>query len=259
MLHTEGATVRLQSTVIAGERKTEFPLLEVVETQVLQEILFDMLPLHLGLEGMRSPLVMEAAYFAEQKLDGLNRKKGRRDGVDIPDVNHSFRVAIRLVEAGITDEETIAAALLHDTIEDSNTSVEEIENKFGATVARAVFLLSKTQFVHTEDDQPKKVPSAIYYGRMDDENEDEKVRLMVKRIKYADRIDNLASFLIMDLNAFMNQNRSVHEALLGNLQETFDYLLDDIDPQNEQLRNDLDRMYHRGMRKIDSCGIISAA
>lgn len=253
MLIRETGALDLQQRIIAGERQTEFPFLEVVDTEILRETLFTMLPPHLGLDGMISPRVIEAAFFAEERLAGRTRKKGRRDGVAIPDVNHSYRVAIRLAEAGITDDNTIAAALLHDTIEDSDTTEEELAERFNPEIARTVFLLSKNQHNH-----PGKVPSLEYYGRMRDENEDERVRLMAIQIKYADRIDNLASFLIMDLHTFMNPNRTVLEALLGNLQETFEYF-EELNPENERLRNDLDRMYHRGLRRIDRDGIIAGS
>ena len=68
-----------------------------------------------------------------------NRHKfQRRKAGDIPYVNHPIEVAAILTEAGVSDPEVIAAALLHDTIEDTDTKPEEIEAAFGPRVLRMV-------------------------------------------------------------------------------------------------------------------------
>ena len=56
-----------------------------------------------------------------------------------PYINHSIQVAQILAETGgITDTEILAAAVLHDTVEDTETTLNELERLFGARVARVV-------------------------------------------------------------------------------------------------------------------------
>jgi len=61
-------------------------------------------------------------------------------------IHHPVAVAELLAEHGY-DEETVAAALLHDVVEDSETSVAEIEARFGEPVARLVETLSDDESI----------------------------------------------------------------------------------------------------------------
>ncbi len=61
-----------------------------------------------------------------------------RKGIDpdMPDrrtpyINHPIAVAELLARAGVTDEALLMAAVLHDTVEDTETSFEELEDQFG--------------------------------------------------------------------------------------------------------------------------------
>ena len=76
-----------------------------------------------------------AANFAAEKHRGQRRK----DGDASPYVNHPIAVATLLaVEGQVTDEGLLVAALLHDTIEDTDTSAAEIEAAFGNDVLQLV-------------------------------------------------------------------------------------------------------------------------
>lgn len=78
---------------------------------------------------------VKALAFASRK-----HSQQRRKDVDAsPYINHPIAlVSILAVEAGINDCDTLCAALLHDTIEDTDTSVEELVETFGAPVASLV-------------------------------------------------------------------------------------------------------------------------
>src|SRR5438552_17109866 len=69
-----------------------------------------------------------------------HRGQKRRSGDDY--VSHSVAVATILAEQQM-DSTTIAAALLHDVVEDSNVSVEDIRRDFGPEVAELVDGLTK--------------------------------------------------------------------------------------------------------------------
>lgn len=83
--------------------------------------------------------------FAQQLLKALEfaaekHRDQRRKGVEAsPYINHPIQVAETLATVGeVGDLTTLMAALLHDTIEDTTTSPEELETLFGAEVASVV-------------------------------------------------------------------------------------------------------------------------
>jgi guanosine-3',5'-bis(diphosphate) 3'-pyrophosphohydrolase len=79
--------------------------------------------------------ILAAAAFAADK-----HRDQRRKGEDAsPYINHPIAVANVLAnEAGITDPVTLAAALLHDTIEDTKTTAEELNAAFGPEITGVV-------------------------------------------------------------------------------------------------------------------------
>jgi guanosine-3',5'-bis(diphosphate) 3'-pyrophosphohydrolase len=80
-------------------------------------------------------LIVKALTFSARK----HRDQRRKDEQETPYVNHPITLMDILVnEAGISDGETLITALLHDTIEDTNTSFEEIEAEFGLVIAGLV-------------------------------------------------------------------------------------------------------------------------
>ena len=78
-------------------------------------------------------LVLQAAAFAAEK-----HRTQRRKDIETPYINHPLQLAYILVQADVEDPKILAAALLHDTIEDTNTTLDEIEIVFGYEIARIV-------------------------------------------------------------------------------------------------------------------------
>lgn len=77
-------------------------------------------------------LVSRAAEFAARAHDGQVRK-----GSGMPYIVHPMEVAV--ICASLTDdEEVIAAALLHDVLEDTDAAFDEVEKLFGSRVTRIV-------------------------------------------------------------------------------------------------------------------------
>jgi guanosine-3',5'-bis(diphosphate) 3'-pyrophosphohydrolase len=90
-------------------------------------------------ERNRSGLLEAAEQFATWK----HRHQFRRDGVT-PYVEHPKAVRkILQDEFGVDDVETLAAGLLHDTIEDTATDYDEVAERFGKRVADLVAVLTK--------------------------------------------------------------------------------------------------------------------
>ncbi|VDN22659.1 unnamed protein product [Gongylonema pulchrum] len=79
--------------------------------------------------------VIKACSFAAER----HRKQRRKDAEQTPYINHPIGVAnILISEAGVTDSAVIAAALLHDTLEDTATTLQELKNLFGDEISGIV-------------------------------------------------------------------------------------------------------------------------
>ena len=77
-------------------------------------------------------LVSEAIVFATKAHDGMRRRKG-----EIPYILHPIEVAA-IIGTMTEDQSVIAAGVLHDTVEDTDVTIEEIEAKFGLRVKELV-------------------------------------------------------------------------------------------------------------------------
>ena len=87
-------------------------------------------------------LVSEAILFAVKAHDGMRRKKS-----DAPYILHPMEAAV-IVGTMTDDQNSIAAAALHDVVEDANVSIEEIEKKFGKRVRELV--QSETEYKRSD-------------------------------------------------------------------------------------------------------------
>lgn len=76
------------------------------------------------------PALMQALEFAAER----HRSQPRKDELKTPYVNHLIDVVKLLVEFGVRDEPTLVAAALHDTVEDTATTLADIEDRFGPEV-----------------------------------------------------------------------------------------------------------------------------
>ena len=84
---------------------------------------------------MDHKLVLKAAQFAALK----HRDQRRKDVEASPYINHPISVARVIAEVGgVDDPEILVAALLHDTLEDTDTSSEELDEEFGERVRKLV-------------------------------------------------------------------------------------------------------------------------
>ena len=80
-------------------------------------------------------LLLKALAFAAHK----HRDQRRKDPAASPYINHPIALADVLVnEGGVADVEVLCAALLHDTVEDTATTPQELQDTFGARIAAIV-------------------------------------------------------------------------------------------------------------------------
>lgn len=79
----------------------------------------------------------------------LHKDQVRKGQVPYPYITHLVAVAM-IVSDYTDDENTIVAALLHDTLEDTDYTREELEDDFGATVASIVYALTEPTLKNSE-------------------------------------------------------------------------------------------------------------
>jgi guanosine-3',5'-bis(diphosphate) 3'-pyrophosphohydrolase len=80
-------------------------------------------------------LLLRAIDFAARK----HRDQRRKGAEASPYINHPIAVALLLAEiGGVTDTEILAAAILHDTLEDTDTTAEDLTAAFGALIRKIV-------------------------------------------------------------------------------------------------------------------------
>jgi guanosine-3',5'-bis(diphosphate) 3'-pyrophosphohydrolase len=124
---------------------------------------------------MKESIWQRAASFAARAHEHQVRKDGRT-----PYIAHAARVALIVSHIfECRDEVAIAAALLHDTIEDTKTDYDEIREAFGRPVADCVAALTKNMILEEkarERDYDRRLAAADWRARL---------------IKVADQYDNL--------------------------------------------------------------------
>ena len=106
----------------------------------------------------------------------------RKDG--FPFITHPIAAAFIIVEMGL-DEDSIIAALLHDIVEDTAVTLEEIKQEFGASVAvivEGVTKLTRVQYTSKEEEQMENLRKMLLAMAKD-------IRVIL--IKFADRLHNM--------------------------------------------------------------------
>ena len=120
--------------------------------------------------------IMRTLSFAAAK----HRDQRRKDAEASPYINHPIALATILAnEVGITDPVVICAALLHDTIEDTKTTAQELEQHFGPEVASIVLEVTDDKSLKKDERKQRQIDHAAQAS--------EKARL----VKLADKIANL--------------------------------------------------------------------
>ena len=121
-------------------------------------------------------LLIKAVDFAAWK----HRKQRRKDAEASPYINHPIALArVLRVEAGIEDASVLCAAMLHDTIEDTETTQEELEREFGGVIAHVVAEVTDDKTLPKAERKRLQVEHAATISR--------EARL----VKLADKICNL--------------------------------------------------------------------
>jgi guanosine-3',5'-bis(diphosphate) 3'-pyrophosphohydrolase len=123
-----------------------------------------------------SQTILKAAAFAAHK----HRDQRRKDAAASPYINHPIALANILAnEGGILDAVVIVAALLHDTLEDTETTPEELQELFGSEVTSVVVEVTDDKSLPKAQRKQLQIEHAAHIsGR-------------AKLVKLADKIANI--------------------------------------------------------------------
>lgn len=123
--------------------------------------------------------LLHAVHFAADR----HRDQRRKGEHASPYINHPIAVADTLARFGVTDLVTLQAAVLHDTIEDTETTPAELEEAFGAEVRRVVMEVTDDKTL------PKAERKSAQVERAPDLSE------RAKLVRIADKICNVHDVL----------------------------------------------------------------
>jgi (p)ppGpp synthase/HD superfamily hydrolase len=124
-----------------------------------------------------TPLIIKASEFAIKAHDGQVRKYNKA-----PYITHPARVAKATADLSGATEEMVAAAWLHDVVEDTPVSLETIRQEFGDKAAELVGWLTNEAKVPGENRALRKKKNAERLSKAPKD---------AQRIKMLDRMDNL--------------------------------------------------------------------
>ncbi len=120
--------------------------------------------------------LLKAVAFAADK----HRFQTRKDSERTPYINHPIKVALTLCEIGNeSDTDLLVAAILHDTVEDTETSPEEIETHFGKGVRDIVMEVTDDKNLAKEERKRLQIVKAHLKSRP------------ARKLKLADKICNV--------------------------------------------------------------------
>ena len=123
---------------------------------------------------------VKAVAFAAEK----HRTQRRKDADASPYINHPISLANVLAnEGGITDAAILCAAVLHDTIEDTQTTPAELEQVFGKEITSIVLDVTDDKSLDKASRKQKQIEHAPHISRE------------AKLVKLADKISNLRDIL----------------------------------------------------------------
>ena len=125
--------------------------------------------------GMTKQLITALAFAADK-----HKNQRRKDADASPYINHPIALAnLLLNEAGVEDQCVLIAAILHDTIEDTDTTEQELVRHFGKDVADIVLEVTDDKALPKAERKRLQIEHAAHISRR------------AKLVKLADKICNL--------------------------------------------------------------------
>jgi len=170
-------------------------------------------------------LLLKALAFAAHK----HRDQRRKDVEASPYINHPIALAVVLCnEGGVTDENVLCAALLHDTVEDTKTTLEELTENFGNIISGIVMEVTDDKNIEKADRKRLQIEHAAHSSHQ------------AKLVKLADKISNLRDIVASPPDGWD----------LKRKQEYFDWakkVIDQVRGTNADLERIFDGIYAKGL------------
>jgi len=134
---------------------------------------------------MKQPVKPKNAFIKAVAFAAHKHSDQRRKNVDkSPYINHPIALANILAnKAGIRDTQILIAAVLHDTLEDTETTLRELEHEFGKKVASIVLEVMDDKSLHKLERKRQQIEHAKHLSKS------------ARLVKLADKISNIRDVL----------------------------------------------------------------
>ena len=173
-------------------------------------------------------LFLKALHFSAAK----HRDQRRKDEQASPYINHLIEVADILWETGrIRDMTTIIAGILHDTLEDTNTTPEELDAAFGSEIRSIVGELTDDKSLPQDERRRLQVEHAG------------KLSVRAQYVKLADKISNIGNIIDSPPGDWSSE-RKLEYVAWG------EEVIDKLRGSNEPLERHFDALAERARREI---------
>lgn len=203
--------------VTEKQRKTPFPITNPSRIN------------HFSPRSVETNDILTVIAFAAER----HKNQRRKDKDATPYINHPLAVAKMLSDHGVTDQDTIFAALLHDVIEDTETTIEEVSVLFGQSVADMVMEVTDDKSLPKAERKLQQVETASSKS------------LGARLIKIADKVHNLQSMI----------DAPPHNWTPERVKEYFDWskqVVDQMRGTHAELETLFDLVYDQGKSEIQS-------
>jgi guanosine-3',5'-bis(diphosphate) 3'-pyrophosphohydrolase len=167
-------------------------------------------------------LLFKALAFSAEK----HTKQRRKDIDKSPYINHPISLANILTERWVIDENVLCAAILHDTIEDTETTVDELQEHFGEKITSIVLEVTDDKSLEKSVRKQKQVEHAATISHE------------AKLVKLADKISNITDII----------NTPPADWSSGRKKEYFKWakaVVDNLRGAHQGLEKDFDDLIHK--------------
>lgn len=172
--------------------------------------------------------LLQAARFAAVR----HVKQKRKGNDEAPYINHPLEVANLLANVGkVEDYDVLIAAILHDTIEDTETTREEIAEKFGEKVAKMVLELTDDKSLPKAERKQKQIEHAPHLSQG------------AKQIKLGDKISNIRDVVENPPDGWSDKRRREYV-------EWGEKVIDGLRGANAELEKHFDELIEQAKQKI---------
>uniref|UniRef100_T1J3S4 Guanosine-3',5'-bis(diphosphate) 3'-pyrophosphohydrolase MESH1 n=1 Tax=Strigamia maritima TaxID=126957 RepID=T1J3S4_STRMM len=175
-------------------------------------------------DDSKSALVsfIKCVDFAAKK----HKTQRRKDPERTPYINHPIGVAKFLVDCKVYDPVVLEAAILHDTVEDTDTTFDEIEREFGEKIANIVYEVSDDKTLSKEQRKEMQIELA------------KDASTEAKLVKLADKLYNLKDLLRVTPVGWSPQRVQEYFVWAGKV-------VDNLRGTNAELEAELDEVFKK--------------